>query len=51
MRKNPDQKHDDVRPDAQKRFERAVDVALHTRPMHRTAKKKPSPKKRKAKKA
>jgi hypothetical protein len=31
-------------PDAWQRFERAVDVALHTAPKHRESKGKPTPK-------
>jgi len=52
MANSPNQKRaDDIRPDAQKRFEMAVDAALHTPPMHRTAKPKPRRPSRKAKKS
>jgi hypothetical protein len=47
MPKTPNKpREDDVRPDAKRRFEMAVDVALHTRPMHRKAKPTPSRPKR-----
>jgi hypothetical protein len=40
------QAKDDERPDAWQRFERAVDIALHTRPAHKSV--KPRRKKKKS---
>jgi hypothetical protein len=36
---------DDERPDAWRRFEQAVDIALHTRPSHKAVEEKPQRKK------
>jgi hypothetical protein len=47
--KNP-HKNDDVRPDARKRFEKAVDMAVKFGPMHRPPKVAPIRSKRATKK-